>query len=266
MKHPLTACGALLGCLVLYSCGSDGARADRGSGADSAFAGATDGGAESGAGGTKPQAGEGSAGAVQAGSAGQSGAHAGGGTSSGESGQANGGGAGEPSVGGAGGLRDEGGAGGESQCNLGEVQSAGTQQNLDLFGTVVYFSDGAELPAGRYRAKYVDGCMQYGSGQAWTIHAYAGGNPCCGWWFVGDTADQRIVNPPGTVGYTPANGAFSSFDECVAANQALPPLEFDFAGGKLGVWLEDVPYSDNLAGQDGRNPKWQLTQLSECAE
>jgi hypothetical protein len=43
----------------------------------------------------------------------------------------------------------------------------------------------------------------------------------------------------------------------------MPVVEFDFAGGKLGLWLDDAPYQDNAAGVDGRNPKWQLTLLVE---
>ena len=165
---------------------------------------------------------------------------------------------------GAGGA-SEAGAGGDATCDLGEVSSAGTNQNLNLFGTVVYFSDGAALPAGHYRITFVDGCMKYASSQDWTIHAYADANPD-GWWFVGDTTAQKIVVPPGTVGYAVANGAYATFDACVAANLALAPKEFDFAGGKLGVWLQDDNYGDNLAGVDNRNPKWKLTLLGACTQ
>jgi hypothetical protein len=156
-----------------------------------------------------------------------------------------------------------GGEAGAASCELGEVSSAGTNQNLNLFGTVVYFADGDALPAGRYRITFVDGCMKYSSAQDWTIHAYASAEPD-GWWFVGDTTAQKIVVPPGTVGYAVANGAYATFDACVSANLALPPKEFDFAGGKLGVWLQDDNYGDNLAGVDDRNPKWKLTLLGAC--
>jgi hypothetical protein len=44
----------------------------------------------------------------------------------------------------------------------------------------------------------------------------------------------------------------------------VPPEEFQFDGGKLGVWLNDNPYLDNVAGDDGGNPKWQLTLLGTC--
>jgi hypothetical protein len=33
---------------------------------------------------------------------------------------------------------------------------------------------------------------------------------------------------------------------------------------EIGVWLQDSPYTDNLAGQDGRNPNWKLSLLGEC--
>ena len=105
--------------------------------------------------------------------------------------------------------------------------------------------------------------MKYASDQDWTIHAYAAAEPF-GWWFVGDTTADKITPPPGTVGYSVATGAYASFEDCVAANRALPPLVFDFGGGTIGVWLQDNPYTDNLAGQEGRNPKWQLTLLEEC--
>ena len=160
-------------------------------------------------------------------------------------------------------LQDSAGAAGASSCELGDVSSLGTNQNLDLFGSVVYFADGIELPAGRYRITYVDGCMKYSAAQGWSLHAYAGADPD-GWWFVGDDQTQKVIVPPGTVGFLVGSGGFSTFDECVAANLALPPLEFDFAGGKLGAWLQDSPYSDNLAGEGDRNPKWKLTLLGDC--
>jgi hypothetical protein len=167
---------------------------------------------------------------------------------------------GEPqAAGGASGASGAAGAGGADGCNFGEAASAGTDQALNLFGEVVYFANGAELPAGHYRVSYVDGCMKYASSQDWTIHAYDNGS--YGWWLVGDATNDKIVLPPGTVGYSTANGAYATFDECVAANLLLPPVEFDFAGGKLGVWLQVSPYSDNLAGEDNRNPKWNLVRL-----
>ncbi len=70
---------------------------------------------------------------------------------------------------------------------------------------------------------------------------------------------------PGTVGFLVGSGGFATFDECVAANQLVAPIEFAFDGGPIGVWLEDYPYTDNLAGMNGRNPKWDLTLLGDCS-
>ena len=78
---------------------------------------------------------------------------------------------------------------------------------------------------------------------------------------MGSTSATQIATPPGTVGYELGTGSFETFDECVAANHVLPPIDFDFAGGQLGLWLQDDPYSDNVAGTGGRSPTWELTQV-----
>jgi hypothetical protein len=148
---------------------------------------------------------------------------------------------------------------GDASSSCGVAGSYATQQSLDLFGQIVYFEGGAALPAGHYRVQYVDGCMKYSAAQDWAVNAYADGSDS--FWLVGNTSSDRILIPPGTVGFLVGSGGFATFDECVAANQALPPKEFQFAGGKIGVWLSDSPYSDNVAGVDGRNPKWSLTLL-----
>jgi hypothetical protein len=148
---------------------------------------------------------------------------------------------------------------GDAGSSCGVAGSYATQQSLDLFGQIVYYAGGAALPSGRYRVQYVDGCMKYNAGQDWAVNAYADGHDS--FWLVGDTTSDRILIPPGTVGFLVGSGGFATFDECVAANLALPAKEFQFAGGKIGVWLSDSPYSDNVAGVDGRNPKWSLTLL-----
>lgn len=51
-----------------------------------------------------------------------------------------------------------------------------------------------------------------------------------------------------------ADGTFATFDDCVDANTAVPPVDFDFDGGPLGLWLSDYPYDDNTPGVNGRNP------------
>ena len=141
-------------------------------------------------------------------------------------------------------------------CSLGEASSLASDQSLDLFGSITYFAKGQELPAGRYRVAYEDGCMKFNPVLPWSVNNAASS----GWWLVGANSDQRIVNLPGNAD----NGFLSSlagFEECVAKNQQLSPKEFDFAGGKLGIWLDDGPYTDNQAGEGGRNPTWKLTLL-----
>ncbi len=142
-------------------------------------------------------------------------------------------------------------------CDLGSVVG-------DVYGRVLYFGRGVFLPRGRYRVAYVDGCMKYSGSQDWALHAYPldSSTGSDHWWIV-DGA-RRIVMPSGTVGFKVSSGGFATFDECVAANLALPATEFDFGGGLLGLWLEDRPYGDNLPGLDGRSPTWRLTALHAC--
>lgn len=147
---------------------------------------------------------------------------------------------------------------GTALCDLGAAGSFATADDLNLFGQIVYYEDGGALPPGRYRATYVDGCMKYDFVFGWQVQATAPAPNAGGFWFVGDTSDDRIAMAPGQL------SMYGAFDDCVTANLATPPQEFDFDGGKMGVWLSDNPYSDNLAGTDGRNPKWQLTYLAKC--
>jgi hypothetical protein len=126
----------------------------------------------------------------------------------------------------------------------------------DAFGATVGWNGGAALPAGHYRVTYTDGCMKYSSGQDWTVNAYANGPDTL---YVVTANDAAVAPAPGTVGFFANQGAFASFDDCVAANQSDAPLEFDFAGGMLGLWLSDSPYTDNVAGESGRNPTYRLS-------
>jgi hypothetical protein len=135
----------------------------------------------------------------------------------------------------------------------------GVSPRGDILGAVVRFAGGQRLPAGRYRVEYVDGCLKYSGSQGWSLNAYADGHD--GWWLVGETTVDRVVVLPGTVGFIVGAGGFSTFGACVAENRTLPPIEFTFGGGKLGVWLADRPYHDNLSGEDGRNPVWRLIKL-----
>ncbi len=148
-------------------------------------------------------------------------------------------------------------------CELGSATSAATAQELDVLGNIVYYIDAQTLPAGRYRVEYTGGCFKVNFLFDWTVQA--GPATDDGWWLVGENTDDRVLKLPGTgvVGSATPTG-FSKFQDCVDANLALPPVEFDFAGGKLGVWLDDNPYLDNAVGEGGANPAWQLTLLKEC--
>jgi hypothetical protein len=133
----------------------------------------------------------------------------------------------------------------------------------DVYGRVIYFAHGAFLPPGRYRVAYVDGCMKYSASQDWAVHAYPQGSTGSdNWWLVGGS--RKVVMPSGTVGFLVASGGFATFADCVAANRVLPPIEFDFGGGSIGLWLQDEPYGDNLPGKGGRSPTWRLTAVGAC--
>ncbi|HMV67045.1 MAG TPA: thrombospondin type 3 repeat-containing protein [Myxococcota bacterium] len=144
--------------------------------------------------------------------------------------------------------------------DAGEVVAA--PASVDLFGQIAWFADGASLPAGRYRVSYVDGCMRYNPSQGWAVHAFDDGR--VGWWMVGATAAERYAMAPGTIGYLLGEGAYATFDACVEANLALPPVELDLPGGPLGIWLADNPYVDNVAGEDGRSPQWRVERVDAC--
>jgi len=148
----------------------------------------------------------------------------------------------------------------DQRCRLGSAQNIATSGTLDVFGHITYFADGADLVAGTYRVVYEDGCMKYGGDQGWTVHAYAAPNDEYAW-FVGATQGAKLVRAPGTAGHLVTDGAFADFDACVAANMELKPTAFRHQGGKLGVWLADTAYSDNVVGIDDRNPRWRLERV-----
>lgn len=148
--------------------------------------------------------------------------------------------------------------GGGSGCMLGQAGNFATDASLNLFGDITYFAKGQALPKGRYRATYEDGCMKFNTLFSWTVNSTASD----GWWLVGADSSDKITLLPGTAPEV-FYGGYEDFDACVEANRAVSPMEFDFAGGKLGIWLNDTPYEDNEAGTAGRNPKWSLTLLVE---
>lgn len=58
----------------------------------------------------------------------------------------------------------------------------------------------------------------------------------------------------------------NDYASCVAANEGIPPVDFDFAGGKLGVIANDLAAGDNTTGESagGVSPTWRITFLSAC--
>jgi hypothetical protein len=127
----------------------------------------------------------------------------------------------------------------------------------DVFGTTVDWNGGASLPPGHYAITYVDGCMKYSTSQGWTVNAYADGPDTL---FVVTSGNAQLGTAPGTVGFLQGQGGFADFDACVSANLANDvPLEFDFAGGPIGLMLDDNPYTDNVAGENGRSPTYRLS-------
>jgi hypothetical protein len=132
----------------------------------------------------------------------------------------------------------------------------------DVYGAARYFADGGSLAPGSYRVTYVDGCMKYSDAgtwgaMGWTVQAYADGATGKDWFLV-SAPSTPLGMPPGTSGFLLDGGAFASFDDCVAANHTLGSVDVAFDGGRLGVWLYDSPYGDNVPGIDGRNPTWKL--------
>ena len=128
------------------------------------------------------------------------------------------------------------------------------------------FNGGADVPAGTYKINYVEGCIMYSGGQNWTVHAYepsANGTPAyASFVLVGETsADVKMAAlPPQAWMFGPnGNNGVADFAGCVATQKAASTaIEYAHAGGKLGVYVNDSPYGDNVAGEGGKNPKWSI--------
>jgi hypothetical protein len=123
-----------------------------------------------------------------------------------------------------------------------------------LDNTVKYFGGGAPLPAGRYRLAYVSGCVKYNGYSNFTVN----GQSTFEYWLVGASASDQLYVAPGTVAPGIPFG-YPVLSDCVSANQALPPLDFDFAGGPLGMYNNDFQPSDNVIDPTGGAPTWRLS-------
>lgn len=155
-----------------------------------------------------------------------------------------------------------------SPCDLGGGVQLPDDVTVDVLGSLRFFAKGAVLPAGRYRLSYVDGCNTYGVGGGWTIHALdgAGDLASCN---VVDENGGHVARAPGTTGILAGeNAAFETYEACVAANCRVPPVDFDFAGGKLAAHRDGVLIGsvDDSGGEDvgGRSPTFRLTSLDHC--
>lgn len=130
----------------------------------------------------------------------------------------------------------------------------------DIFGTPTFFSGGQALPVGRYRVAYVDGCMKYDASWSWTVQGTI--EPVLGLsfqWVLVRATTNVLAMLPGTAAPISVSG-YATYEECVAANLALPPLDIDFTGGPLAIWQNDFQPSDNIAGD--RSPTWSLSRLT----
>jgi hypothetical protein len=173
-----------------------------------------------------------------------------------------------PDGGAAGGSAQDGGCDGGPLAPLRKGWTGSLPETLaiDVHGAVTYFENGASLPAGRYRIEYVSGCMEWGLyalGWHWTIDTpaeYPGG-PLGQCLLVGDSTTNVIAVLPGTTG---APG-YDTYSDCVSANMSMDaPLDFDFSGGKLALWMNDTNPGDDSGGESacGLSPVWRLSLLS----
>jgi hypothetical protein len=155
-------------------------------------------------------------------------------------------------------------------CQVGSGIVLPEDLTVDVPGASVrYFAGGAALPAGRYRLTYVDGCNTYGIGIGWTVH---GGRTVLGVFscsLIGDDGNAFAFTP-GTELYPDAGiGEVYVYADCVAANCSQAPLDFDFAGGRLGILRDGggvLGAIDDLGGEyeGGRSPTFRLSLLDAC--
>jgi hypothetical protein len=154
-------------------------------------------------------------------------------------------------------------------CKLASGAMLPEDITVKLIDQQQYFAGGADLPTGRYRLTYLDGCFNYGVPVAtygWTVHASKAAGLGC---FLIGADGSPLMPTPGTDGLTVDAGTFETYAKCVAANCSQAPLDFDFAGGKLGVARNGgtaFAEFDDSDGSDmgGRGPTFRLSRLDPC--
>jgi hypothetical protein len=145
---------------------------------------------------------------------------------------------------------------------------------VDPNGSTRYVANGGSLPPGRYRAQWVDGCMRWAYGGpafGWDVNdppPGVFGGPVAmdpGSCLLVDASGAFVAALPGLTG-TAADSGTNDYASCVAVNQGTAPVDFDFAGGKLGVIANDLAAGDNTTGESagGVSPTWRITYLSAC--
>ncbi len=145
---------------------------------------------------------------------------------------------------------------------------------VDATGSTHYVANGASLPAGRYRAQWIDGCMKWAYGGpsfGWDVNdppPGVFGGPVAmdpGYCLLVDGQNVFVAALPGLTG-SAADSGTNDYASCIAANESIPAVDFDFAGGKLGVIANDLAAGDNTTGESagGVSPTWRITFLSAC--
>jgi hypothetical protein len=145
---------------------------------------------------------------------------------------------------------------------------------VDPTGSTHYVANGASLSAGRYRAQWIDGCMKWAYGGpsfGWDVNdppPGVFGGPVAmdpGYCLLVDAQNAFVAALPGLTG-SAADSGTNDYASCVAANEGVPAVDFDFAGGQLGVIANDLAAGDNTTGESagGVSPTWRITLLSAC--
>jgi hypothetical protein len=143
---------------------------------------------------------------------------------------------------------------------------------VDPNGAVRDLADGGALPAGRYRAEWIDGCMRYAVGGpmfGWTVNdpppgVYPGPIGLS----TTDPGDCVLASDQAVIAALPGGTGFgtSDYPSCVAQAPMVGPVEFDFDGGVLGAVANDFGAGDNVGGESagGVSPTFRITLLAAC--
>jgi hypothetical protein len=109
----------------------------------------------------------------------------------------------------------------------------------DIFSAgVSNFNGGASFPSGVYTLIYVNGAMKLSAGNGYSCYSYV----------VTDGVGNTLA-APGIV------AQYATQALCEAANGGMQ-VTYNHAGGTIGVYLQDSPYNDNVAGAP--NPTYRL--------